>query len=120
MKQKRGILNGIVTLFLICSVSGCTTPEERSKQIQEETVTKTHTVVIHQMKFTPAELMVNEGDSVTWINKDIVDHNVTEEANKLWASDTLPLGKSWSIVVMKSANYFCTLHPVMKGSLVVR
>jgi plastocyanin len=120
MKLKPGILNGIAMLFIIRGVFACSTPEERVKQIQKATGTKTHTVVIQQMKFAPAELIVNEGDSVTWINRDIVDHNVTEEANKQWTSGNLPLGKTWSMVVIKSANYFCSLHPVMKGSVTVK
>jgi plastocyanin len=110
----------LVMLYIITFATRCTTPEERAKQMQKTVVTKIHTVIIQQMKFTPAEVTVNVGDSVTWINRDIVDHNVTEETNKLWASGTLPLGKTWSMVVMNSANYFCTLHPVMKGSIVVK
>jgi plastocyanin len=120
MKQESGILTKVVLLIIGGCIIGCTPPEERAKQVQEAIVTKIHIVVIQQMKFTPAELTVNKGDSVTWINRDIVEHTVTEETNKQWSSGNLPSGKSWSMVVMKSANYFCTLHPVMKASLVVK
>lgn len=111
-----------VLLFAIICFYSCTAPEERAMEAEAKikATTKVHTVVIQQMKFTPADLTVNEGDTVTWINRDIVDHNVTEEMNKEWASGNLPAGNSWNMVVMKNAAYFCTLHPVMKGILNVR
>ena len=31
------------------------------------------------MQFQPAVLTIKKGDTVTWINKDFVDHDVTEE-----------------------------------------
>jgi plastocyanin len=78
-----------------------------------------HTVEIKQMKFQPNELKLHKGDTVLWINKDITDHDVTEETKKAWTSSKLPIGKSWSKVVEESANYFCSLHVVMKGKLIV-
>jgi plastocyanin len=78
-----------------------------------------HTVEIKQMKFQPNELKLHKGDTVLWINKDITDHDVTEETKKAWTSSKLPMGKSWSKVVEESANYFCSLHVVMKGKLIV-
>lgn len=78
-----------------------------------------HTVEIRQMRFEPAELRLNKGDTVMWINKDITDHDVTEEAGKKWTSSVLPVGQSWSMVATESANYFCSIHVVMKGRLLV-
>ncbi len=79
-----------------------------------------HTVEIIAMKFQPAELVVNSGDTVVWINKDIVAHDVTEEAGKAWTSSVMPSGASWSMVVSKSADYYCSIHVVMKGKLLVQ
>jgi plastocyanin len=110
--------NNILILFVFISVAACSTSEERVKANKKET--KVYTVVIQQMKFTPAEIGVNEGDTVIWINRDIVDHNVTEEKNKEWSSSTLAPGKSWNMIVKKDADYLCTIHPVMKGKLTVK
>jgi plastocyanin len=122
MRRKQGMLNGIFMMFVFYSVltCSCTTPEDRSGQTQKKPSAQTHAILIQQMKFAPAELTLNEGDTVTWINRDIVDHNVTEEINKSWTSGILTAEKSWSMVVMKSADYMCTLHPVMKGRIVVK
>lgn len=111
--------NTTILLSIIFLVS-CTTPEERAKAAEKKAGSKSFTVVIQQMQFTPAEIAVNEGDTVIWINRDIVDHNVTEEKNKEWSSSTLPPGKSWNMIVIKDADYLCTIHPVMKGKLTVK
>lgn len=79
---------------------------------------KVHTVEIKQMKFEPAVLNVRKGDKVNWINKDLVEHDITDQ-NKTWASSKLPGGASWSMVVTKSEAYYCNLHVVMKGKIVV-
>jgi plastocyanin len=80
---------------------------------------KTYTVEIIQMKFQPAELTLKKGDTVVWINRDIVAHDITEEKGRLWTSGPLATGGSWSSVVTQNADYFCSIHVVMKGKLIV-
>ena len=111
--------NILVLLFLFFGV-GCSSPEEQGKRIEKPADPKLFTVLIQQMKFTPAELYVNAGDTVMWINKDIVDHNIMDETNKEWSSSILQRGKSWKMVVTKNADYFCSIHPVMKGKLILK
>jgi len=89
------------------------------KEIPLKNTSTFHTVVIRQMKFEPAELKLHKGDTVLWINKDITDHDVTEENDKQWSSSRLPINQSWSKVVNQSANYYCSIHVVMKGKLIV-
>lgn len=90
----------------------------------EENISKNNhsidTVVIQQMQFIPAVLNVKAGDTVVWVNKDMVDHNVTEQKNKAFYSDTLHAGKSWKMAVTNNADYFCSIHPSMTGKLVIK
>ena len=79
-----------------------------------------HTIEIKEMKFIPATIQVKKGDTIIWTNRDIVVHNVTEEKSKAWASGIISAGKSWKMVATKSAEYFCSLHPVMKGKILVQ
>ena len=81
---------------------------------------KVYTVEIKEMKFLPAVIQVKKGDTIVWINRDMVPHNVTEEKQKAWASPLLPVGKSWKMAVQASGAYFCSLHPVMKGRIQVK
>jgi plastocyanin len=49
----------------------------------------------------------------------MVVHDVTEETHKVWSSGPLPAGKSWKMAIDRSADYFCSIHVVMKGKLIV-
>lgn len=84
-----------------------------------QNVPQRHVVEISQMKFVPDVLSVNKGDTIVWINKDMVDHDVTEEATHSWTSSKIPAGGSWEMIATKSEAYFCSLHVVMKGKIVV-
>jgi len=79
-----------------------------------------HTIEIRQMQFVPAEVKVHKGDTVAWINNDMVAHDITEEKNKEWSSSPLPAGKQWQMVAAKSADYYCSIHMVMKGKIIVQ
>lgn len=79
---------------------------------------KTHIVEIIQMEFRPAVLKVHKGDVVIFVNKDIVDHDVTE-VKKAWHSPPLATGKSWKWVAKKNADYYCSIHLIMKGQILV-
>lgn len=83
----------------------------------DKAVHKSYTIEIKEMKFEPAQLIVQKGDTVVWINRDIVSHDVTEEPTKAWTSGVIPIGQSWSLIVTKSADYYCSIHVVMKGKL---
>ncbi len=78
---------------------------------------KLYHVQIKDMKFQPAELIVDKGDTVEWTNMDITDHDVTEDAPNGWASAPMATGKSWKTVIEKNTNYHCNIHKVMKGSV---
>ena len=74
-----------------------------------------HVVEIRQMKFIPEEITISRGDSVVWINKDIVPHDVTELEEKQWKSDILRNNDRYTTVIEENTTYYCTLHPGMKG-----
>ena len=114
MKNKAYILTLIAYPVLL--LAGCTLPDAQKEAAQPAS----HTVFINQMAFSPAELTVRKGDTITWINQDMVEHNVTEAATKAWHSPTLPRGGSWSLVASAPAAYLCTIHPGMKGHIAVQ
>lgn len=71
------------------------------------------------MKFIPERLEVAVGERITWVNRDIVPHTVTGKGVE---SGELGDGKSFSYVAKAPGemHYICRLHPVMKGTIVVR
>lgn len=114
----KSIKNSIISLLLITTIlvviSSCTNQKEKENSNNNPA---SDTVVINAMQFTPAALNVRTGDTVTWINKDLVDHNVKDTVNNLFYSDTLKNGQSYRWVVTGSANYICTIHPTMAGQI---
>ncbi|MGE5395874.1 MAG: plastocyanin/azurin family copper-binding protein [Candidatus Saccharibacteria bacterium] len=112
MKAFNPIKNGIsLLLTVLLLVDGCNSHAGYTPQ--------NHVVEIKDMKFQPAELKLNQGDIVTWINRDIVSHDVTEE-NKTWASPALSTDATWKKVITQSGTYYCSIHVMMKGTLTVK
>lgn len=85
---------------------------------QKDYISKRYIVEIKDMQFQPNTLKVHQGDTVTWINKDIVAHNVTQK-DSAWASPTLTSEATWQKVIEKNDPYYCSIHINMKGQLVV-
>lgn len=77
------------------------------------------TVLIKGMTFSPSELHVRKGDIVIWINKDIVVHNVTDFPGNKWTSGTLARASSWKKTIGETFEYYCSIHPNMKGKIIV-
>lgn len=105
----------------LTAVGSCAS-DNGNKPSDEETrkTSQEHVVQITQMKFVPAEIVVQEGDRVRFINHDLVPHDITEDPGKSWSSSLLPANESWSMTATKSCSYYCTLHPVMKGKITVQ
>jgi plastocyanin len=78
-----------------------------------------HHVQIRNMVFEPSRITVHKGDTVIWTNLDIVAHDVTEEKTKSWTSSPISIGKSWKMAVSESVDYYCSIHVVMKGKIIV-
>jgi plastocyanin len=104
-------------------VGGCSGPDKRAapemQSVPVSIQSKTDTVKIVAMKFVPSEITVAKGTTIIFINNDIVTHDITEEANKAWSSNLLAPSKSWSMIPEKSANYYCSIHVVMKGKIII-
>lgn len=85
-------------------------------------VPKRHVVEIRGMAFHPEALEVRRGDTIVWINRDIVPHTATSTRKAGWGTGPLPQGSSGQYVARHVGEdpYFCELHPVMLGKLIVR
>ena len=79
------------------------------------------TVIIDDFKFTPATVTVTAGQSVRFINKDQEAHTVTS-TDHIFDSAGMDSGDTFTYRFAKPGRYtyFCTLHPWMKGVIVVK
>jgi plastocyanin len=73
----------------------------------------THTVTIDGARFSPADLTVRAGDTIVWINKDILAHTATAR-NGAFDSKVIQPGQRWKYVVKRTGDfaYACSFHPM--------
>lgn len=81
----------------------------------------THTVVIKDFAFTPANLTIKAGDTVTWINQDGAAHSAWESTGNAFDTGLLSQGQSASLTFGSagSFNYRCRPHGNMRGSITI-
>ncbi len=76
-------------------------------------------VTIEKFAFTPAEVTVKAGSTVTWVNRDELPHSVAGDG---FSSDMLDKDMQFSHTYTEpgSYDYICPLHPAhMKGRVIV-
>ena len=80
-------------------------------------------ITIDNFAFKPVELTVKAGAKVTWVNHDDVPHTATSAARpRAFDSGTLDSDDKFSHVFNQAGTYeyFCAVHPHMKGRIVVK
>jgi len=78
-------------------------------------------VKIDNFSFTPQTLTVTAGTTVTWTNSDDVPHNVVS-TDKVFKSKTMDTDEKFSYTFTKPGTYgyFCSIHPKMTATVVVK
>ena|ERR1700680_506978 len=77
-------------------------------------------VTIDNFTFAPERVTVKADTTVTWINRDDIPHTVAS-ATRLFKSKALDTGDKFSFTFTTPGTYeyFCSLHPHMKATIVV-
>jgi plastocyanin len=124
---------GLLSLLLVGTVTGCAggdddeaaSPSEASQASEAE-------VVMKLVAFTPDQLEVAAGTTVTWTNRDAGAHTVTsgtvvqggagvtQEPDGTFDSDDIPKGETFEQTFDEPGTYpyFCALHPAtMRGEI---
>ena len=78
------------------------------------------TVTIDNFTFNPPALTIKPGATVTWINQDDIPHTVAS-TTRAFRSKALDTDDRFSFTFATPGvyEYFCSLHPHMKGTIVV-
>ena len=76
-------------------------------------------ISMENMVIAPLETSAKVGDTIEWINKDILLHTATAR-NGDW-DVVMPPKKTVTLVLKKAGtiDYYCRFHPNMKGTLTV-
>jgi len=123
----------IIVFLLLLITSGCifnsnntnvqtipstpSVPTTPTVQTKTQTV-KTYNINVQNFSFTPATLTIKKGSVVTWINNDSVPHTIN---STIFDSDKLSKNQSFSYTFNNAGtfDYYCGLHPSMKGAIIV-
>lgn len=108
--MSRRIAVGVFLTLTTVVVTGCDAlaePEPRE-----------HKIEITNFVFVPEMVNARVGDTITWINRDIVPHTATGEGGS-WDTGSINKDESKSLVVTVGmvSDYICRFHPTMKGAL---
>jgi plastocyanin len=89
----------------------------------QQTAPASAEVKIDNFSFTPATLTVAVGTTVTWTNRDDIPHTVVSTDDpKAFKSKVLDTDEKFSYTFTKAGAYpyFCSVHPKMTGTVVVK
>jgi plastocyanin len=92
-------------------------------QAPQVAATMPNTVTIDNFAFAPATLTVEPGTKITWTNKDEEPHTVTSaDGGATFKSPALDTDDKFSFTFDKPGTYkyFCSIHPHMVGTIVVK
>jgi plastocyanin len=103
----------LYSLVILALLTACANVEQKAISVSH------HQITISGFEFVPAEIEVRVGDTITWINKDVVPHNVIDISNKKAVTPDLMQGEKFSYVVSHAMFYKCGFHPSMKGGVVI-
>ncbi|MGC2812570.1 MAG: cupredoxin family copper-binding protein [Bradyrhizobium sp.] len=76
-------------------------------------------ISMENLVIAPAEATARVGDTIEWVNKDILAHTATAQNGDF--DVTLPPKKTATLVLKKAGtvDYYCRFHPNMKATLTV-
>ncbi len=84
---------------------------------QTASLPQRHIIQIEAFAFQPTQITVSPGDTIVWVNNDIVPHflNIAEGQ---WQSAVIEEGQSWEMMVDQAGSYayLCAFHPKMTGA----
>ena len=88
---------------------------------QDATKKDANEITIDNFTFTPKELTVPVGTTVTWLNHDDIPHTIVEKKTT-FRSKALDTDDSYSFTFTSAGtfDYFCGLHPHMVGQVIVK
>jgi amicyanin len=79
-------------------------------------------VTIDNFSYKPQTLTVPVGTTVMWINRDDIPHTVLSTDKKTIVSPVLDTDEkfSYTFTAAGTNDYYCSVHPHMKGRVIVQ
>jgi plastocyanin len=79
-------------------------------------------VTIKSLKYSQDTIQIKTGETVEWLNDDLIPHTVTSDSGDKFNSGSIDAGATWSHTFTQPGTfaYFCTFHREMKGTVIVK
>jgi plastocyanin len=108
-------------LALVTAVLGITVASQSGLVFAAGEPASANAVKIDNFTFSPVTLTIAPGSTVKWTNKDDVPHTVVS-SDKAFKSNTLDTDQEFTYTFTKPGtySYFCSLHPKMTATVVVK
>jgi plastocyanin len=105
--ENKYLVLAVLGILGVVAVSGCTSMNA-------------NTVTIKNNTFSPATMYIQNGTTVSWINKDSVTHRVVSNT-RLFDSGNLANGMSYNYTFNRAGSYpyHDLMNPAMTGTIVV-
>lgn len=120
----------IVLLVLVCLAAGCSSGQSPPATASPATPAAAtaapagNSISIKNFAFDPPALTVKAGSAVAWVNNDVSPHAIVSDPGSpvSFSSDTLSTGASFSFTFNTPGTYpyHCSIHPSMKGTIIVQ
>ncbi len=117
-----GLLAGTSGMALADDMAGMDMTKMAHPPVQVA-ATEPNTITIDNFSFGPQTLTVAPGTTVTWINHDEEPHTVVNAGNpRQFKSGALDTDDKFTFTFDKAGTYeyFCSIHPHMTGTVVVK
>lgn len=118
--SKRGKLLALAAMAMV-SLSLVAAPSSAGARDRDTTVARAvERVKIVDFAFRPRRIEISRGTQVRWVNRGAIAHTTTSNTG-IWDSGTMGAGDVYSRVFKRAGTfrYLCTLHPAMRGRVVV-
>lgn len=111
----------IIIVIVVIVIIGAIYINQSEQPINNEEVggSEVLDVTVQNFAFSPAILTIKVGSTVTWTNNDSAPHTIKFDDI---VSNTLKLKDAFQRSFMAPGiyNYFCSIHPSMKGKIIVQ
>jgi amicyanin len=131
MMNKTGVLIAVIVIILLIAggvylSNRNSTPTETTGQqnpsSNNPTGENTEKVQIKSFAFSPEMLTIKAGTTVEWINLDSAPHTLVGNNGMEINSPQLAKGQTYTVTFtnLGEYNYHCSIHPSMKGKIIVK
>jgi plastocyanin len=109
------LISSAAAIFMTAMLAGAPSLSANPQQAT------TAEVKIDNFSFGPATITVAPGTTVTWVNHDDIPHTVVS-TDSVFKSKVLDTDEKFSYTFTKAGNYpyFCSIHPKMTATVVVK